>query len=429
MSNFTGTRWFRDALIAPSPELGDVAERERTRLLSGLLLALFGLGLLSGVLQLLLVSNVLPTFVVTAIALVGIGFAYVLSRTGRYRVAAGLAACVIVVACAAAGLANPHDHVWYAFMMIAVLLASTFLTLSGAVAIAALALITVAVVAASTDHARAAWLAPVMFHAVFSPLLLVLSHRRAAALERRYQVERQHERESFERRHLEAIGRMASGIAHDFTNLLTVVLGNCRILLDRRAYDETSLTDIRDAAERGTQFVQQLLAFARKERIEPEVLDLNQVLSDIEPMLNRVVGSKVQLQIDRAPMLPSVKADPVQLERALLNLAGNARDAMPAGGTLRIATAAHPQANVGSGNSGDRVVLRVGDTGVGMDENTRASIFEPFFTTREHEGGTGLGLAIVRGFVIQSGGRIHVDSEVGRGTTFEIELPSAGPAA
>ena len=375
MANFGAARRFWEALTAPSAELGDIVDRERARLLSAFLTVLLGLGLISGVIQLLAVDEFLRTFVAMGTALAGIVIAYGLSRTVRYRAAAALAACLIIAACVAIRIANPGDQVWYAFMMIAVILASTFLPLRGAIAVAAFAFIAVAVAGLRTDRSAASWLPPLMFHAVFSPLLLVLSQQRVVAEGKRNRAERERERELLENRHLESIGRMASGIAHDFTNLLTVILGNSRLLLDRRSFDEISVRDIRDSAERGTLFIQQLLAFARKKQIQPEILDLNQVLLDMQPVLNRVVGDRIELQIDRGPRLPNVKADPVQLERALLNLVVNARDAMPQGGKLEIATVSQPQAAAGSPVDGhDVVVLRVRDTGGGMDETTRASI-------------------------------------------------------
>jgi signal transduction histidine kinase len=431
MANSGSARRSWDALVAPSTKLADIGDRERARMLSAFLVVLFGLGLLSGVVQLLAADHFLTTILSTAVALTGFAFAYWLSRTERYRAGAALAGCVVIGACVAARASHPNDHVWYAFMMIAVMLGSAFLSIRGASALAALAFVAVAITGIVTSGTRgaSAWLPPLAVHAVFSPLLLVITHQRALSEERRSRVERERDRELLVARHLEAIGRMASGIAHDFTNQLAVVLGNSRLLLERRTFDEISINDMREAADRGLRLIQQLLAFAQKRPAEPEMVDLNQVLSDLQPILNSVVGGQIDLHIDRAPRLPSVKADPVQLERVLLNLAVNARDAMPDGGKLEIATATERAGTDGPGaNSDGFVVLRVRDTGVGMDASTRASLFRPFFTTKRNEGGTGLGLAIVHGFVVESGGHIRVESELGRGTTFEIQLPSAPSA-
>jgi two-component system cell cycle sensor histidine kinase/response regulator CckA len=224
---------------------------------------------------------------------------------------------------------------------------------------------------------------------------------------------------------MEAVGRLAGGVAHDFNNLLSVVLSAAQMLQEEAPHDQQVRADaqlIYDAARRGANLTKQLLLFSRQEVAEARVLDLNQSLRTIDDMLRRLVGEDidVELDCDNAPV--RVKADPGHVEQVLMNLAVNARDAMPAGGTIRIATRSLPPRSPGGRR---RVVLTVTDTGSGMDEATRSRIFEPFFTTKERGKGTGLGLSTVFGIVHEAGGTISVETRLGAGTTFTIELPCA----
>jgi PAS domain S-box-containing protein len=232
---------------------------------------------------------------------------------------------------------------------------------------------------------------------------------------------------------MEAIGRLAGGIAHDFNNLLMVISGYSELVQDELGPGhplQQNLGGIRKAAERAAGLTQQLLAFSRKQVLAPKVLELNSVVGDLGRMLPRLVGEDVDLVI--VPSLEPIraKADPSQLEQVIMNLAVNARDAMPTGGRLTIETAVvefdqeyarlHPSAQPGR-----YAMLAVTDTGAGMDAETQSRIFEPFFTTKEKGKGTGLGLSTVYGIVKQSGGYVWVYSELGRGTTFKIYLPLA----
>jgi len=240
---------------------------------------------------------------------------------------------------------------------------------------------------------------------------------------------------------LEALGRLAGGVAHDFNNILTVVLGGLELLLARPALDtelRDELQEIREAGERAAALTRQLLAFSRQQVISPKVLDLGEVVIHVRGMLARLLGEDVELEVRSEQDLWSVKLDRSQVEQILLNLAVNAHDAMPRGGSLTIATSnlviETPTLFAGSMvQPGSYVELSVQDTGLGMDVRTTARIFEPFYSTKEQGRGTGLGLAIVRGIASQSGGHVAVQSEVGRGTVFRLlfprsrEVPSVTP--
>ena len=256
------------------------------------------------------------------------------------------------------------------------------------------------------------------------------AERAAADLRRAATHQRRLEEQLVQSQKMEGIGRLAGGVAHDFNNLLTAILGYAE-LMEPQLEDEglrSELREIRLAGERAAALTRQLLAFSRRQVMQPRTLDLNTVVSDVEKMLARLIGEDVTLVTRLDPALGSVEADPGQLEQVLMNLSVNARDAMPEGGTLTFETAnavldadfvaVHPGALPGA-----YVVLTVTDSGTGMTDEVRGHAFEPFFTTKEKGKGTGLGLATAYGIVKQSGGYITVDSEAGRGTTFRIYLP------
>jgi PAS domain S-box-containing protein len=239
------------------------------------------------------------------------------------------------------------------------------------------------------------------------------------------------EGELFRVQRLDSIGRLAGGIAHDFNNLLTAIMSYADLAIARLPEQHPAVDDLKrllDTANRAADLAKHLLAFARRQTLSPQVIDLNQIIHDIAPLMTRLLGNAVDLRILTEPALQKVKADPAQIQQVILNLAINARDAMPEGGVLTIETAnvvlgeadvqSHPDLS-----PGDYVRLSVRDTGVGMEPEQMEHIFEPFYTTKG-KSGTGLGLAVVYGVVKQSGGHITVESKRGQGSTFHIYLPS-----
>jgi PAS domain S-box-containing protein len=231
---------------------------------------------------------------------------------------------------------------------------------------------------------------------------------------------------------MEAVGRLAGGVAHDFNNVLTAIFGYADLVLD--SFDLTDprrldVEEIKRAANRAASLTRQLLAFSRKQVMQPRRVNLNEIIVNLETLLLKLIGQEIVLRIDTAPNLWDVKADPGQIEQVLMNLAANARDAMPEGGTLTIATANEDLAPDDAAalvgiEAGRFVRLTVADTGEGIPPQVRALIFEPFFTTKEQGKGTGLGLATVYGIVKQSGGWVYLDeTPPASGASFRIFLP------
>jgi len=235
---------------------------------------------------------------------------------------------------------------------------------------------------------------------------------------------------------MDAIGRLAAGVAHDFNNILTVIAGYCGILLHKVGKESPlygEVSEIKRAGERGARLTRQLMVFSRKQIIDPKTLDLNALIAGLHKMLAQLIGGNIELAVAPGEGLSMVKVDPVQFEQILVNLASNAREAMPDGGKLKIETSnvepdeAYRAADPGV-TPGRFVLLTVSDTGHGMTDEVKARIFEPFFTTKPTGIGTGMGLSMTYGAVKHAGGAIEVSSEVGKGTTVRISLPRVIPA-
>ncbi len=235
---------------------------------------------------------------------------------------------------------------------------------------------------------------------------------------------------------MEVVGQLTGGVAHDFNNLLMVMLGNLQLLKGSLQQDESLHPLVQaalDAGSRGAELTKRLLAFSRKQILAPEVININQLVMDVKSLLKRTLGEEITLMIKQGDELWSTEIDPSQLESSLVNLAVNARDAMPAGGTLTVETinTTLDEAHVGSQTeipAGEYVLVRVCDTGTGMPKEVLENVFEPFFTTKEFGEGSGLGLSMVHGFVSQSNGYIDIESDVGHGTTFDLYLPRSRAA-
>ena len=243
---------------------------------------------------------------------------------------------------------------------------------------------------------------------------------------------RRKEEQFLQAQKMEAVGRLAGGVAHDFNNILTAILGYCSLLQLSFEASDPKLADIeaiQGAARRASDLTRQLLAFSRRQVLAPRAMDLNQVPKNLEKMLHRLIGEDVRLRVSASTAPCGVRADPGQMEQVLMNLVVNARDAMPHGGVVTVETRCVRFSEDSPGRhdmipAGDYAVLAVSDTGVGMDPETQAHIFEPFFTTKEKGKGTGLGLSTVYGIVKQSGGYLWVYSEPGKGTAIKVYLPS-----
>jgi two-component system cell cycle sensor histidine kinase/response regulator CckA len=262
---------------------------------------------------------------------------------------------------------------------------------------------------------------------------LVVVSRDITERKRADELLRQREEQLRQSQKMEAVGRLSGGIAHDFNNLLAVIIGYTESMEQRLAPADPlrkNAEEIRKAGERAAALTRQLLAFSRQQVLQPKVLDLNAVVTDMGKMLRRLIGVNIELSTSLAPQLGKVKADQSQLEQVIVNLVVNARDAMPQGGKLLVETSnidvdEHLARSLPFLHPGPHILLAVADTGIGMDEQTQRHIFEPFFTTKDLGKGTGLGLATVYGVVKQSGGIVGVDSQEGRGSTFKIFLPQA----
>jgi len=297
------------------------------------------------------------------------------------------------------------------------------------IAVAAVGLLASSVIALRADALGSAvpYTGPIVAALWILPIAWQVARQRVLADEARHRLERQ----LLQAQKLEALGQLAGGVAHDFNNLLTVIAARTELLLAGTTTPtvQAELTQIQLAAERAASMTRQLLAFGRQSMLEPRVVNLNAVVDRAEVMLRRTIGEHIELAVETAEVAPHVRADPDQVVRVLVNLAINARDAMPGGGrlvitvdTVRVPEA--PNRPAATPRPGGYARLSVKDTGVGMSDAVRARLFEPFFTTKPQGQGTGLGLAVVDGIIRQSDGWVDVESAPGAGTTFHIHLPA-----
>jgi signal transduction histidine kinase/ActR/RegA family two-component response regulator len=283
------------------------------------------------------------------------------------------------------------------------------------------------IAAMAGEVAAGRWDRPVPVHGNGETAAMAIAfNNMTASLSHSYEMLLQREMELRQAQKMEAVGRLAGGVAHDFNNLLTAIYGYSELLFVEVKDDQhrADIMQIMKAAESATSLTRQLLAFSRKQILAPKIVSLDEIVRGIEKMLRRLIGEHIELRVRSAPKLWPVKADPGQIEQVVMNLALNARDAMPDGGRLSIELD-NVAVDDDSGSPAQCVRLTVSDDGCGMDAETLSHIFEPFFTTKAEGRGTGLGLAMVHGIVEQSGGSIAVQSEPGRGTSFIVTLPRA----
>lgn len=412
-------------LIAADPGISDLAQRRAAQLVAVVTLVLFVLTGLAGCIGLILEKSAffarLPVIVAV---LLWHGLSFAVNRTRYYRGAAVLLCLGPVWSNAAVGFADPGDPIWYAFMPVAALLASTLLAFPAALSVSALSVASTAAVVAVEQESMGSERAmlTLTFVIFFSAIVLATARFRSWVEQGRRAELLLLERRLAETQRMEALGRLAAGVAHDFNNFLTVIQGN--VDLARREPSSKNLDEIESAAERAASLIAQLLSFAREQPRSPVALRLDDVVRNLEPIMARLAGKAVELTLTLGARWP-IDADPVQLEQILLNLIANARDAMAQGGQIELKTCDQTlSADAANGpRAGDYVVLSVRDTGTGMDAATLARAFEPFFSTKERGKGSGLGLATVRSIVSESGGAVAVESELALGTTFHVFLP------
>lgn len=406
-----GLRRASDFLTSPARALSDPVERGSARLLSTCLLVLI---LVFAVVDVILVQ-IRPGHSPPFQGYLLLGVSYALSRSARYKWGAVLTTTMFPLVAVSIVIVGEANHLRpLAYALLAPFFASLFLGVRGATVFAIATPVTVG-------------LTPVFFRAPMDDVVdtiaanviggfVAISYalHRDWVERRRHEALARHEAELIHLQKMEAIGRMAGGIAHDFNNLLTVIAGGTELLL--RTSDRKELKLIESATRSAQDLTEQLLTLSRQQVVGNETTDVSAVLEGTQQLLSRIIGEDIVLRLDIDPRVGSVALSKGQLQQVLLNLAANARDAMPHGGVLTF------QAE----NRGDDFIrLTIADSGVGMPESVREKIFEPFFTTKGVGEGTGLGLAMVFGLVSQAGGTIDVDSKLGRGTTFVLLLPRA----
>ena len=406
-----------ERVVAPSQALSDIGDRQRARALAAFLAVLTPLGWVGGMIQLAVLPDFLGRFIPMAAALTVLSCAYVLSRTAHYRIGGLLACAAPPAACMIIGLTDLSDPVWWAFAELGVLLAVIFLNLrAAALTGAAVAVSTAVVLMLRPDAQPQKVIPPMTFHAIVTPLVIL-----GAAHRNRIERERGKALADLEGAHRMAmVGHLAGGLAHDFNNLLMMIHGH---MAGAVPGEDGAQMDV--AIRRTSELTRQLFAYAGRISGTREDTDLRDVVRSNERLLRVVAGAQVSVSIELGAARIPVRLDRSQLTQVLVNLAMNAREAMPSGtGRLALKVFA-PPASAGTPSPG-RAVITVEDDGAGMSHAVRARLFEPFFTTKGNRG-TGLGLSTVRTIVEQHGGEIDVDSAPGRGTKFSIYLPKSEP--
>jgi len=423
--NEKGRNWrLLDALARVSPGHTDLAIRRKARLLAICLLAMSGIFVCADAAFLLTIPNYTPPWP-GYLFLLG---TYWLNRRGKYAVAAPLSLAMFPVVVFGQLFVGTSANALtvLGFLTLSPLLGAILLSARG---VGVLTLVNMCGIAlmplvVSQELSPGESVGSLAAMAISGALAIVYMRHRD-----QLELDRLRHRQSLEERlrqaqKLEAIGRLAGGIAHDFNNLLTVILGN--IALAKLENPGRALTDAEKACDSAAALTKQLLAFSRQAVLKSTVLNLNDVLRTTASMLARIIGEDISLQVIEGAALANSRADATQVQEILLNLATNARDAMPAGGKLTFSTG---NRSIAEGEADGRIApgeyacLEVTDTGVGMDEETLALAFEPFFTTKPVGQGTGLGLAMVFGIIHQSGGFIRVESRLGVGTVFRLYFP------
>ncbi|MCC7072486.1 MAG: response regulator [Deltaproteobacteria bacterium] len=410
-----GSGWKLDARLFEPRGIVDAGDRHTARLLAGLSLCFVVLGACAVVAELALIPVFRWQASAQGIGIGGLALAYTFARGPRWRVGAALLAAVPILAASAALWADPGDLVAPAFMILGVVFAAFFLRLAHAAAMAAatfaLLLVLIALHPELQEPARCVPL--VVLHLIASPCLLwAAAHReRVERLRREALVDEERARAEHER--LEVVGRLASGVAHDFNNMLSVIRVDIDVLVESAAASDRPLLDeMRQVCDRGAALIQTLLAFARKAPVEPQWLDLHEAVGHVSVLVSRLLGEHITLRVQHTATAPLVRAAPSQVEQIVMNLVLNARDALEQKGTITVAT------DVVDGGAR----LTVSDTGVGMTPETARRMFEPFFTTKAT--GTGLGLATVHSLVTQLGATIDVQSAPGAGTVVTVTFPT-----
>ena len=409
-------------------DLPDVGERRVSELIGALIVAIIAIDLLAVVGRWLLApSLVMQDVPIAAAAVVNLALIFALNRTRHARLAAFLFCFTFVWLNIVEGLQRPEGPVWYALIPLAATLGAAVLRFRTALALAGLGMMGVLVVLGRVEVSTDRGTLIVMYVALASAAALgVAAFRGSIERERRVEFERLTQQLASTER-LESIGRLAGGIAHDFNNLLAVILASADAV---RAGDSEGLDDIVAAGDRATLLTKQLLAFSRQPGRRTVNVAIDEAIIAVRPLLRRLLPENIEF-VFKLEARAHVRLEEQQLEQLLFNLAANARDAMPDGGRLTIESSLDvvPLAAAPGRVPGEYVVLRISDSGVGMDPKTQAHALEPFFTTKSPGKGTGLGLATVHGIVRQAGGFLELDSAAGRGTRFVVGLPRSSAAA